>query len=99
MTKCLRFGVVYGAPPVFNPEIDEMGYVDLDDLHLPSKLLARIKKWNDEFQLTFFDDYPPDSGFKTTSDLEQHNSVGAELAELIQKELGSDVLIEFVSTK
>lgn len=97
--KLLRLGAVYGAPPVFNPEIDEMGYVDLDDLHLSMNLLARLEKWDSEFQQTFFDDYPPDSGFKTNADLARHNALGAELAELIGKELGPDVLIEFVPLK
>lgn len=99
MMKCVRFGAVYGALPFFNSEIDEMGYVDLDDLHLPSELLARIENWNNEFQQTFFDDYPPDSGFKTKDDLAQHNTLGIELAGLIQKELGSDLFVEFIPIK
>ncbi len=97
--KKLRFGAVYGAPPIFNSTPDEMGYVDIDDLNLSSALLVEIKKWDLKFQETFVDDYPPDSGFKVLEDLQLHNKVGAELAELTRKELGSNVIIEFVPLK
>lgn len=94
--KKLRFGVVYSAPPFFNPGINEMGYVDISDLNLSPGLFLRLEKWNNEFQETFCDDYPPDSGFKKNDDLLAHNALGAELVDLIRNELGSSVSIEFV---
>ena len=92
----LRFGAVYGAPPIFNPALDEMGYVEPCELHLPPQLLAQLDDWNTEFQQTFSDDYPPDSGFKSKEERDRHNARGVELAVLLQRELGADVLIEFV---
>lgn len=97
--KKLRLSAEYGAPPIFNPTPDEMGHIDIDDLNLSSDLLIKIREWDFKFQKTFADDYPPDSGFKILDDLQQHNKVGAEIAELIQQEMGGNIFIEFVPLK
>jgi hypothetical protein len=97
--KIFRMRAVYGAPPIFNPDIDEMGHVELSDLHISSNLLSQINDWNVEFQKTFYDDYPPDSGFKYDEDRNRHNERGAELAFLVQQELGAEVRISFIPLK
>lgn len=97
--KTFRLGAVYGAPPIFNPDVDEMGYVELSDLHVSPHLLAQLVEWNREFQRTFSDDYPPDSGFNSEDDRNRHNARGAELAALLQQELGAGVRIEFKPLK
>ncbi|WP_155836871.1 hypothetical protein [Paraburkholderia mimosarum] len=94
--KTFRLGAVYGAPPIFNPDVDEIGYVKPSDLHVSPHLLAQLDEWNDEFQQTFSDDYPPDSGFNSEDDRKRHNTRGAELATLLQQELGAGVRIEFI---
>lgn len=94
--KELRFGAVYGAPPFFDPEIDTMGYVEPTELELPSSLVHAIDIWNQEFQSTFFDSYPPDSGFSSREEMEWHNLRGEELADQIQHALGSDRSIRFI---
>jgi hypothetical protein len=93
--KTFRLGAVYGAPPIFNTDVDEMGYTEPSELHLSPHLLARLDEWNDEFQQTFSDDYPPDSGFISEDDRTRHNARGSELATLLQQELGESVRIEF----
>jgi len=97
--KTFRLGAVYGAPPIFNPDVDEMGYIEPSDLHLSPHLLTQLEEWNAEFQQTFFEDYPPDSGFKSEDDRNRHNAHGADLATLLQRELGAGVRIEFIPLK
>jgi|SRR5471030_2132278 hypothetical protein len=97
--KTFRLRAVYGAPPIFNPGVDEMGYMEPSELHLSSHLLARLEEWNGEFQQTFSNDYPPDSGFTSEDDRNRHNARGADLATLLQQELGESVRIEFIPLK
>lgn len=97
--KKFQFGVVYGAPPIFNPDLEKMGYVEISELKLPPSLANDINVWNQQFQETFCDDYPPDSGFDSIVRLEQHNVRGAELALLLQKELGCHALVQFIPLK
>ncbi len=97
--KELRFGAVYGAPPIFNPDLDRMGYVEVSELKLPPSLAKDINIWNQEFQKTFCEDYPPDSGFDSIASMEQHNAQGAELALLLQRALGRDALVQFIPLK
>jgi len=94
--KTFRLRAVYGAPPIFNPDVEEMGYVEPSELRLSANLLAQLGEWNREFQQTFSDDYPPDSGFASEDDRLRHNARGAELAVLLQQELGQSVRIEFI---
>jgi len=97
--KTFRLREVYGAPPIFNPDVDEMGYMEPSGLHMSPHLLAQLEEWNFKFQQTFFEDYPPNSGFKSDDDRNRHNARGAELATLLQQELGAGVRIEFIPLK
>ena len=97
--KTFRLRAVYGAPPIFNPDVDEMGYMEPSELRLSASLLAQLDEWHREFQRTFSDDYPPDSGFASEDDRRRHNVRGAELAALLQQELGASVRIEFIPIK
>ena len=56
-------------------------------------------EWSSEFQQTFSDDYSPDSGFTSEDERNRHNVRGAELAVMLQQELGENVRIEFVPLK
>lgn len=97
--KILRLGVVYGAPPIFDTDIESMGYVELSELCISPSLRAQLKEWNEDFQRTLSDDYPPDSGFKSDADRHRHNSRGERLAALLQLEVGQDIKIEFIPLK
>ncbi|MBL0319314.1 MAG: hypothetical protein IPP74_08510 [Alphaproteobacteria bacterium] len=82
--KILRFGATYGAPPIFDPGLESMGYVDLADLRISDVLKWQIDLWNQQYQETFSDDYPPDSCFKSLDELIAHNKRGNELSLLLQ---------------
>jgi hypothetical protein len=94
--KDLRLGAVYGASPVFCSNNEDMGYVELADLPISKLLNSKIDDWNMDFQRTYIDDYPPDSGFKTEEELESHNQSGMELSRHLQNELGSNYHVEFI---
>jgi len=94
--KTLRLGAVCGAPPIFNADIEEMGYVEPSELYISPHLLAQLEAWNVEFQQTFSDDYPPDSRFKSDDERNRHNERGAELAALLQREIGANAQVEFI---
>ncbi|WGG52758.1 hypothetical protein [Rugamonas sp. DEMB1] len=96
MIKDIRFGAVYGAPPIFDADLDEMGYVELSELNISGRLAEEIEKWDKEFQNTFSDDYPPESGFVSTNDLKLHNERGVELASMLQEFLGPMVKVKFI---
>ncbi len=97
--KYIKFGVEYGAPPFFNTDVDKMGHIDFDEMGLSNDLLSRIREWDNDFQNTFDENYPPDSGFKSENDVFLHNLEGKEISVLMQKELGKDFLVEFVPLK
>lgn len=97
--KKFRLGVEYGAPPIFQVDVDQMGHIDPVDLNLSKFLLINLNEWDMEFQKTFCDEYPPDSGFKIMDDQDRHNAQGIELAKFLQKELGSHAVIEFFPLK
>jgi hypothetical protein len=99
MTKIFRFGAVYGAPPIFNPDLDQMGYIEASELPLSASLISDIDVWNQTFQETFFEDYPPDSGFDSLEKMVHHNVRGTELALLLQRELGRGVVVQFIPLK
>lgn len=93
--KIYRLSAEYCVPPIFNTDVDEMGPIAIAELNLSASLRDELEKWDLEFQQTFSDDYPPDSGFQSEDDQHRHNQRGAELAVLLQKELGPDVTVEF----
>ncbi len=97
--KEFRFGAVYGAPPIFNSDLEQMGYIDPSELNLPDSLCKAINTWTQEFQETFCEDYPPESGFDSLEKRTLHNSRGRELALLLQKTLGDDTLVRFIPLK
>lgn len=93
--KNVRVSAVYGAPPIFCADVDNMGYVEPESLPLSQSLLADLAAWNQEYQETFCEDYPPDSHFPADSDRIEHNRRGLELCRRLERELGPDSSIEF----
>lgn len=94
--KCIRLGAVYGASPIFCADIDKMGYVEPRSLPIAPSLVAAIKDWDQEFQQTFCEDYPPDSRFESEEARVQHNVRGVQLWKRLQKELGAGTSVEFI---
>ena len=91
----LRLMSEYLAGPLFCPEPDKMGHVDVDDLPLSQELKARINEWDSRYQATFNSDYPPDSHFFSRKAEIQHAVEGVKLAKSIQQELESSYTVEY----
>ncbi|MFC4860098.1 hypothetical protein SA496_24265 [Pseudomonas sp. JS3066] len=90
-----RMAREYLAGPIFCPEPDCMGPIDVDDLPLSLELKAEITTWDSDYQATFNSDYPPDSGFGAPEMELRHIAEGQKLAKEIQKELGADYAVEY----
>lgn len=91
----LRLAGEYLAGPIFCPEPDRMGHIDIDDFPLSQELKAKISAWDSEYQATFNSDYPPDSGFSSPEAELRHIAEGQQLAEKLQQELGSSYTVEY----
>ena len=92
----LRLGDEYMAEPVFCGDVDRMGHIDTDDLPVSDDLKKDLHAWNDEYQSTFDDSYPPDSGFSLPELELAHVIKGAELAERLQVEMGADYDVAYL---
>ena len=91
----LRLTSEYLAGPIFCPDPDRMGHVDIEDLPLSQELMTKISKWDGEYQATFNSDYPPDSGFTTPEAELRPKAEGVQLARSIQQELGGGYIVEY----
>ncbi|TPG72822.1 hypothetical protein [Pseudomonas mandelii] len=91
----LRIASEYSAGPIFCPDPDRMGHIDIDDLPISQGLKIKISEWDCEYQATFDDDYPPDSGFGSPEEKFRHVAEGKKLADELQQELGSSYTIEY----
>jgi hypothetical protein len=94
--KKIRFGVSYYAPPFFCGDIDKMGYIDFEDMNIPDELISDIRIWDSEYQKTFSEENPPNSGFKTKQEVIQHNLRGTVLFERLKDSLGFDMEVVFL---
>ena len=90
----LRLVNEYFSPPLFCPDLEKMGHID--DLHISRGLKDELFLWDKEYQASFNDDYPPDSGFSSIEDEIRHKNVGVMLAKKMQKELEGRYLIEYL---
>lgn len=97
--KHLRLGVEYGASPIFNGNVEQMGHIELAELGISSLLMARISEWDAAFQRTFSEMYPPDSGFESEELRKSHDALGGELAALLQSELDGAAVVTFCPAK
>lgn len=91
----LRLTSEYLAGPIFCPDPDRMGHVDIEDLPLSQELKAQISEWDSRYQSTFNSDYPPDSGFASPDAELQHAAEGEQLAKSIQQELEGSYTVEY----
>lgn len=91
----LRLACEYLAGPVFCPDPDRMGHMDLEDLPLSNELRMKIIKWDSDYQALFDDDNPGESGFPTPEAELRHIADGQELAESMQKELRRGYIVEY----
>lgn len=95
--KTLRLANEYLAGPIFCPDPEKMGHVDVEDLPISSELQFALREWDEEYQSTFNIDYPPDSGFASPTDEQAYIKRGKDLAERLQLELGDGYLVQYKS--
>lgn len=91
--KQLVLACEYLAPPIFIRSNERVGHVDLDELPVSAELKEAIAAWDRNFQITFDESYPPDSGFSSEGERLEHEKRGIELIARLRKELGHDYLI------
>ena len=72
-----------------------MGHIDIGDLPISRTLSDKVKLWDDEYQSTFNDEYPRDSGFCFPQEKVRHVNDGRGLAQEMQAELGSSYNVEY----
>jgi hypothetical protein len=91
----LRLVKEYLATPIFcaNPEI--MGHLEVDVLPITDSLKDDLKNWYNQYQATFFDDYPPDSRFSSPYLEAMHAKIGEDLAKKLRIELGDGYSVEY----
>jgi len=93
--KKLHFEAEYLSPPLFDHSIESMGAVTPEELPISQNLCDEINHWDQEFQDTFCDAYPPDSGFSTQEAELNFKRRGAILAERLRMELAGKFQIEY----
>lgn len=94
--KKIRLTREYLAGPLFCPDIELMSHIDICDLNISMRLKDKINSWDIEYQSTYNDEYPPDSGFRSIEDKRRHEREGKEIARLLQEELGGGIVVEYV---
>ena len=72
-----------------------MGHVELTELNISSDLLKKLDEWDLSFQKTFSEDYPPQFGFKSAEEIFEHDKRSNDLANSLQRELGTEFVVEF----
>lgn len=85
----------YMATPIFCSNDDNMGHVDVDALPVTDELKNKLKLWHADYQSTFDENYPPNSGFICRDADQAHIERGRQLAEQLRIELGEGYKVEY----
>ncbi|MEE9453302.1 MAG: hypothetical protein V3V13_02820 [Paracoccaceae bacterium] len=91
----LRLAKEYLTCPVFCPDPENMGHINLGDLPISDELRQELVEWNQQYQDTFNEEYPPDSGFSSLELEKTHVQQGAKLAKKLQINLGDTYSVEY----
>lgn len=86
----------YGCDPIWIEEQGIKKNITSDLLPIKSELIQQITEWNDKFQATFNDEYPPESGFLTISEKNTFNQEGCQLTMLLKENLSEAYIIEYL---
>ena len=91
----IRLAAEYGASPIFCTDSDQMRHLELDELPISEQLRRLLKDWDEAFQVTFNDEYPPDSRFPSEQEEIYHLKMGQELSIKLREELGEGYTVTF----
>lgn len=74
----------FGCHPLWLQDSDDVAAnVPPEDLGLPTSLCNQLRQWAACYELTFCDEYPPDSGFASSIDEAAFALRGRELAHMV----------------
>lgn len=68
---------------------------DRYDLPLSDVLCDSIHEWDEEFQETYCDEYPPWGGFPDQETANRWLALGRKLAERLRQEIGPEISVEY----
>jgi len=85
----------YGCFPLWEASPELVGNIDPSALPLSDGLKAELKAWSAEFDSTLNPDDPLRSGFASLDDERAFASMGQQIREKLEKELGSNFRIIF----
>lgn len=93
--RTLRLMADFGSYPVWE-SFDDGGLDNLDhkDLPISDELKCDLTSWEEHYQGTFNEEYPPDSGFSTETEEQTFYREGRMLWQRLRHELGSAFYLE-----
>jgi len=80
--KTLKIKAEYGCSPIWIKEeggIFENILIDDEGLSLPVEIMEVLKKWQDEYENTYDENYPPDSAFSSLDAEKLFNQNGVKI--------------------
>lgn len=87
----LRLAPEFGCWPLWDDATGDN--LEPEDWPLPPDLAARLRAWDDAFQATLDDAYPPDSRFPSPADEAAWTAEAVALKAALIEVLGADKLI------
>ena len=76
--------------PIWYDGGPEVGPISPFDLPISRSLAQAVSDWDNKYQKTYNDSYPPDSGFSSPENEEAFYREGETLVEKLQEELGAN---------
>ena len=86
----------YGSWPIWPDYDGMMGAIPPEELPISKELVHDINAWDNKFQATFDDNYPPDSAFKTIQEEKDFIYDGEKLRWRLQQELGNEFEVTYI---
>ncbi len=97
--KKIKIMPEYGCSPLWLYDgINLVKNLDIAELAISESLKNDIQLWADNYESTFDEDYPPNSGFLNDSDTEAFETAGIHIWESLLKEMSSYCLVSYYST-
>ena len=80
----------YGMFPLWIKENDIDGFenISINEFSVSSSLKCKLDDWDNSFQNTFNEAYPPDSGFAHTEEASLFEEEGIKICKALQSEIG-----------
>ena len=88
MKQRIKLWADYGSYPLWG--VDEIDNFAPEELPLCSKTIKRLHQWQDNYDLTLNEEYPPESGFSSPQAEETFKQEGYQLWLSLRQELGSE---------